>query len=91
VYRVELTPAAGRQLERVRGPALVGLRGAILSLGGDPRPAGSRKLGGGVDLWRVRLRIDGQPWRVVYQVRDDERLVVVTRVARRDETTYRRI
>ena len=31
----------------------------------------------------------GEPWRVVYQVRNTERLVIVTRVVRRDEGTYR--
>jgi mRNA-degrading endonuclease RelE of RelBE toxin-antitoxin system len=43
----------------------------------------------GIDLWRIRLRIDGSPWRVVYQVRDREPLVIIARVARRDEATYR--
>jgi mRNA interferase RelE/StbE len=89
VYRVELTPAAMRQLERLRGPTLVALRGVILGLADEPRPSGARKLTGGMDLWRIRVRIDGVPWRVIYQVRDRERLVVVTRVARRDEGTYR--
>ena len=30
----------------------------------------------------------GIPWRIVYQVRDAQQLVVVSRVARRDEATY---
>jgi mRNA-degrading endonuclease RelE of RelBE toxin-antitoxin system len=29
------------------------------------------------------------PWRIVYQVRKTDGVVVVTRVARRDEATYR--
>jgi len=66
------------------------LRGVILALADDRRPPGAQKLRG-TDLWRIRVRIDGAPWRVVYQVRDSERLVVVTRVARRDESTYRRL
>lgn len=67
------------------------LRGAILALADDPRPSSVRELVDADDLWRIRLRIDGSPWRVVYQVRDPERLVVVTRVARRDEGTYRQL
>jgi mRNA-degrading endonuclease RelE of RelBE toxin-antitoxin system len=66
------------------------MRGVILALADEPRPAGSRKLSG-VDLYRVRLRIDGIPWRILYQVRDEERVVLITRVARRDEGTYRRL
>lgn len=80
-----------RQLERARGPVLIALRGAILALADEPRPAGARKLAGGTELWRVRLRIDGSPWRIIYRLRDAERLVVVTRAARRDEGTHRRL
>lgn len=90
-HRVDLAPAAVRQLDRLRGPVLVALRGVILSLASDPRPAGSRRLTGTQDVWRIRIRVDGEPWRVVCQVKDDERLVVVLRVARRDEGTYRRL
>lgn len=89
-WRVELTPAAVRQLRRLRGDDLVAMRGAILALAGEPFPSNGRKLVG-VDLWRIRLRIHGVPWRIVYQVRRNERLVIVTRVVRRDEATYRGI
>ncbi|MGH2445699.1 MAG: type II toxin-antitoxin system RelE family toxin [Candidatus Limnocylindria bacterium] len=89
-WRVELTPAAVRRLRRVRADELLALHGVILALADDRRPPGARKLRG-TDLWRIRLRIDGAPWRVVYEVRARERLVVVTRVARRDEATYRRL
>lgn len=89
-WRVELTPAAVRQLRRVRDDELLALRGVILALGDDQRPPGTRKLSGS-RLWRLRVRIDGAPWRVVYQVRDHDRLVVVTRVVRRDEATHRQL
>jgi mRNA-degrading endonuclease RelE of RelBE toxin-antitoxin system len=88
-YRVVLTPAAQRQLGGLRGSALLALRGVILALGTDPFPRGARKLSGSDDVWRIGLRIDGQPWRVVYQLRSRERVLIVTRVARRDEGTYR--
>jgi mRNA interferase RelE/StbE len=88
-YRVRLTPAARRQLDRLSGPSLAAVRGTILGLASDPRPPGAAKLAGTRDIWRIRLRIDGQPWRIVYQVRRRDRVVIVTRVARRDEGTYR--
>ena len=87
-WRVELTLAVVRQLRRLRGDELLAMRGAILALADDPLPRGARKLVG-ADLWRIRLRVHGVPWRIVYQVRDGQRIVVIARVARRDEATYR--
>ena len=89
-WRVELTPVAARRLRRIRPEELLALRGVILGLADERHPPGASKLVG-TDLWRVRVRIDRVPWRVVYQLRDAERLVVVTRIARRDEATYRRL
>lgn len=89
-WRVELTPAVARSLRRVGPAELIALRGVILALADDRRPPGARRLRG-TNLWRVRVRIEGIPWRVVYQARQREMLVVVTRVARRDEATYRRL
>ncbi len=88
-WRVVLTPASTRVLDRVRGVDLVGLRGVILALADEPRPAAAVKLTGTRDLWRIRVRIEGRPWRVVYQLRPREHLVLVTRIARRDQGTYR--
>jgi mRNA interferase RelE/StbE len=90
-YRVVLAPAAQRHLERLRGATLVGLRGSILALADDPRPPGTAKLAGRRDLWRLRVRIDGHSWRIVYELRQRDRIVIVTRVARRDEGTYRKL
>ena len=91
VYRVVLTPAAQRQLDRLRGVSLVAMRGVILGLAENPRPPGGAKLAGRRNLWRLRLRVDGRPWRVVYALDESEQAVIVTRVARRDEGTYRGI
>jgi mRNA-degrading endonuclease RelE of RelBE toxin-antitoxin system len=88
-YRVVLTPAAQRQLGKLRGANLAALRGVILALSVQPCPDGAAKLTSKRNLWRFRLRIDGRAWRVSYQIDDAERLVVITRVVRRDEGTYR--
>lgn len=89
-WRIELTPAAGRELRRLRSDELLALRGVILALADEQRPRGAAKIRGS-DLWRLRVRIDGIPWRVVYQVRVRSRLALITRVARRDESTYRNL
>jgi mRNA interferase RelE/StbE len=52
----------------------------------EPRPTGAIRLTG-TDWWRVRV---GE-LRVVFQIDDELRRVVVLRVARRNEATYRRI
>ncbi len=84
-YRVDLAPAVQRQLRRLPPGEAAKLRGPILALGIDPRPAGATKLVDS-DIWRLRVG----DLRVIYEIDDEERLVVVLRVARRSESTYRR-
>lgn len=85
-FRVELAPAAQRQLRRLPPGDAATLRGPILALAIDPHPRGSTKLVG-TDLWRLRAA----DLRIVYGIEEATRLVVVLLVARRSESTYRRI
>jgi mRNA interferase RelE/StbE len=84
-----MSPAAERQLGQLRGANQIAIRGVILNLATDPRPAGAIKLVGLPNVHRLRVRVDGRPWRVIYRVDDVKRVVVVARVARRDDATYR--
>ena len=84
-YRVELAPSARRDLHRIRRQAVERLRVPIQALAADPRPVGARKVRGEERTWRIRVG----PYRIVYDIHDDSRLVVVFRVVRRSETTYR--
>jgi mRNA interferase RelE/StbE len=85
-FRVEVAPAAQRQLRRLPPGDAAALRGPILALAIEPRPPGVAKLRD-ADLWCIRVG----GLRVVYAVDGDARLVVVLRVARRAESTYRRV
>ncbi len=85
-YRVELAPAAQRQLRRLPPGSAAALRGPILALGLDPRPSGSSKLTG-TDFRRLRIG----DLRVIYVIDEARGLVIVLRVARRSESTYRRV
>jgi mRNA interferase RelE/StbE len=85
-YRVEIAPAAQRQLRRLPPGDAARLRGPILALAIDQHPPGVAKLAG-TDLWRLRVG----DLRIVYLVDDTQRLVVVLKVARRSESTYRRV
>ena len=84
-YRVELAPAAARQLRKLPPGVAARLRGPILALGLDPRPPGSTPLVE-TDWWRLRIG----NLRIIYSVDDDARLAVILRVARRDDA-YRRL
>ena len=88
-YKVVLHPSAQRQLEKLRGSLSIAVHGALLTLSDDPRPVGAIKLVGSSDLWRLRIRIDGRSWRVVYQIDDRAKVVRVARVVARTEGTYR--
>ena len=85
-YKVEFTPGARRNLSRLPRQDLARLEPSIESLGDDPRPSGVRKLRGQVHTWRIRIG----PFRVIYDIDDELALVLVLRVLRRTETTYRR-
>jgi mRNA interferase RelE/StbE len=85
-YRVELAPAAQRQLRRLPPGDAARLRGPILALAIEPRPPGTVKLVGS-EFWRLRAG----DLRVIYLVDDGESLVIVLRVARRAESTHRRV
>lgn len=85
-FRVDIAPAAQRQLRRLPPGVAATLRGPILALAMDPRPPGASKLVG-TELWRLRVA----DLRVIYAVEDAEQLVIILRVARRSESTYRRV
>ncbi len=86
--RVVLSPAAERDLRRLPPGDAARLRGPILGLGFEPHPPGARKLAG-TAFWRLRVG----DLRVVYLVDHAPGgfTVVVLRIARRSESTYRRL
>ena len=61
-------------------------RSGIEALSRDPRPPGALTLTGS-SLWRLRVG----DVRIVYAIDDTARVVVILRVARRNESTYRRV
>ena len=82
-YDLKLHRDLERQLKRIPKKDRERLVEAMRSLRGEPRAAGSLKL---TDvLYRIR---QGQ-YRIIYGVFDKEVVVVVCKVARRTEATYR--
>jgi mRNA interferase RelE/StbE len=84
-YRVDIAPAAARQLRRLSPGDAARLRGPILALGQEPRPTGATRLVDS-DWWRLRVG----DLRLVYAIDDARRLVVILWAARRNESAYRR-
>ena len=77
-YRLLIKPSAAKELERLpmrdRRRVVARMRG----LSGQPRPPGCEKLTGH-DLFRVRQG----PYRILYEVRDDDLIVTVFKIGHR--------
>jgi len=88
-YSVGVSSAAGRDLQKLRERILKQdfdrLAKAIEKLAEEPRPNGVRKIKEAVTAYRVRVG----DYRIVYDVYDDKKLVVILQVVRRSETTYK--
>ena len=86
MYRVEAPSSRiKREIKRIPPDVRPRIVEAVRALARDPRPDGIKQLEPNV----YRLRV-GQ-YRVIYKVLDDEHLVIIGRVARRGEATYRRV
>lgn len=82
-YTLKLHRAVEKQLSRIQKSHRERLVKALRSLRDNPRPTGCMKLDR--NLYRIR---EGQ-YRIIYGVFDDEVVVVVCKIARRTESTYR--
>ena len=83
MYRIS---AASRRVEKeiadLPGTIRIRVVQAIRQLADNPRPPGARKLSGEMrGAWRVRIG----NYRVIYDIDDDTRLVIVLTVAHRRE------
>ena len=85
-YRIEVTPAAVRQLRKLDPAARRRVQAAIELLADQPRPSGAKKLAGGDGEWRVRTG----DYRIVYEVHNDVLLVLVVAVGHRRDIYQRR-
>ena len=80
-YAVAIAPAARRDLKKIPRKALQRIAETIDALADDPRPPGTVKLAGEENLYRVRVG----DYRILYEIHDDQLLILVVRVGpRRD-------
>ena len=80
-YAISYVPSAAKVIRKLDVPTARRLLGAIGALAGDPRPSGCLQLKGGDGVLRIRVG----DYRVVYDVQDDELVVLVLRVGHRRE------
>ena len=80
-YEVRLLVTARRQLLRIPVRIRSRIAVAIGALADDPRPPGCKKLAGSSDYFRIRVG----DYRVLYEVRDRDILVLVIKIGHRRE------
>ncbi len=86
-YRLAVSPAANRDTKRLDERTRETVRDTLVSLTSDPRPPGCRKLVG----WDRRYRVRVGRMRIIYDIFDTDHLIIVDRIVRRTEATYRRL
>lgn len=85
IYRLRIAPVARRQIAQLPRQVQGKLRLSIRSLGTTPRPRGAKLLSTDRKLWRIRVG----DYRIIYEIRDGELIVLVIRVGHRRDV-YRR-
>ncbi len=82
-YEVLLHRAAQKELGRLPEALVKVLDPVIANLSSDPRPIGAKKLQ--ESLHRIRIG----SWRIIYAIFDKEKRIVILRVTKRSERTYK--
>lgn len=79
MYAVEFVPSAARELANLDRATQRRVARRINQLAVAPRAAGSVKLRGADDVWRLRVG----DYRILYRIEDDGLLVLVIKVGHR--------
>ena len=80
-YRITLAPAAARQLRKFDPQVRRRIQAALELLSSHPRPPAATQLVGGAGEWRIRTG----DYRIVYEIEDEQLLVLVLRMGHRSE------
>ena len=85
-YSVTFARSARKEMEKLPPQIAERILDRVETLAANPRPAGSLKLKGKVNLWRIRMG----DYRVVYEI-DDRNLIVDVSIVRHRKDVYRDI
>jgi mRNA interferase RelE/StbE len=78
-YTIDFRPSAHKAIDKLSTSIYNRIQPRIDALAENPRPAGSVKLSGTGNMYRIRAG----DYRIVYEIHDDRRIVIVLIVARR--------
>jgi mRNA interferase RelE/StbE len=84
IYKIEIKKSVLKTLRRLDSQTLDKVKKAIDKLAHDPRPFGYKKLVDEEGLYRIRVG----NYRIIYEIHDQILLIVILRVAKRNEDTY---
>ena len=79
-YRVVFRKSVAQDMRRIPNGDLRRILATIDSLSEDPRPAGIEKLSG-----QERYRVRQGHYRIIYEIKDDELIVIVVKVGHRKD------
>jgi len=85
-YKISILPVAQKQILSLSGQDRIKAAQTIDALAVNPRPHGCKKIKGS-EFWRVRSGC----LRVIYTIADKQLLILILKVARRQEDTYRNL
>jgi len=85
-YTIEVAPTAERQIKALPKSIRTQIGRRIDKLAADPRPHGVEKIAGEENLYRIR----SGDYRILYEINDQELLVLVVKIGDRKEV-YRRL
>jgi len=80
-YEIIIRPTAEKSLDKIPRPVRRRIADELEELRSNPHPAGVIKLAGYENLWRIRVG----DYRVVYEIHDDQLVILVLRVAHRKD------
>ncbi len=87
MYSIEISPAAERDLKKLKKKLsyLDGIISIIDDLSSDPGPIGVRKGKGFLRTFRIRYR----SYRIIYDIYEKDERIIVLRILKRSESTYK--
>ena len=80
-YRVEISRTAEKQLRKLGATDRRRVAHALVGLGNDPHPPGSRKLSGYTDVFRIRVGV----FRILYSVEGRKLIVIILKIGHRKD------
>lgn len=80
-FQVFVTPAAERERRKLPNDVRTRINQALIDLETNPRPAGSTKLIGHQNRWRIRVG----DYRIIYTIDDSAQQLTILRIAHRRE------